>query len=543
MDFLISAIAFILIFSAIILIHEFGHFYVARKMGIKVEEFGIGLPPRIFGKKIKGVLYSVNWIPFGGFVRLYGEDSFDPKILKSKDSFAGKPLLARMAVVVAGVFMNFILAFTLLAIGFTIGIEPLIVNSDDIFSAIEENTIELNQGLQVKDVREGTPAFEAGILAGDIIVNVNGSEFYEFEQLQEEKDVNLEVFREGIVYEIPVKYKKEISEYGLEFYDFFPFPRVYIEDVVADSDMQRGGLQEGDVIIRMNNKPVYSFEEFKTVLENETTVEFTFVRNSRVENRTVAFEKSPGNFIEEESYVQITDVIEGMPAKSAGFQRNDQLISINDTIISSKEDSIAYTSEHIEEELIFKVKRNGQLISLNVKPSDDGKIGVRLFNKRTFKNDQLTVYQSDYITSLTKIHDVKYPFPQSMGKALTESGRLAVLTAAMFGNVVKSIVTQFSVPEGVAGPVGIASLTHVFVQKGIWSLLRFAALLSLSLAVINIIPFPALDGGRLLFLLVEAVRRKRVPPKWEASIHALGFVLLIGLIFVITYSDILNIFN
>ncbi|MBD3156532.1 RIP metalloprotease RseP, partial [Candidatus Peregrinibacteria bacterium] len=69
-----SAIAFIVVFSIIILIHEWGHFWTARKVGIKVEEFGIGLPPRIWGKKIKGTIYSVNWIPFGGFVRLYGED-------------------------------------------------------------------------------------------------------------------------------------------------------------------------------------------------------------------------------------------------------------------------------------------------------------------------------------------------------------------------------------------------------------------------------------------------------------------------------------
>lgn len=543
MDFLISAIAFIVIFSVIILIHEFGHFYVARKMGIKVEEFGIGLPPRIWGKKIKGILYSVNWIPFGGFVRLYGEDSFDPKVLKSKDSFAGKPLFARMAVVVAGVFMNFILAFTLLTVGFTIGIEPLIVNSDDIFTAIEENTIELNQGVQIKNVTEGTPASEAGILPGDIIVSINGNEFYEFEQLHEEKDILLGVYREGIVYEIPVEYKKDVSEYGLELYEFLYLPRIYIENVLPGTEVQKGGLQKGDFIISMNNKPIYYLDEFKDAFEKEKTIEFTLLRGNALTTRTVTFTESFVPFEEDESYVQISDVLVDGPAKTAGFQKNDRLISINDTEIKSKEDSIAYTGEHIGEELTFKLQRNEQILDINVKPGDDGKIGVRLFNKNTFKNDQVVVYPSDYTASVIKIHDVKYPFPQSMVKALTESGRLAVLTVGMFGNVIRSIVTQFSVPEGVAGPVGIASLTHIFVQQGLWSLLRFTALLSLSLAVINIIPFPALDGGRLLFLLVEAVRRKRVPPKWEASIHALGFVILIGLIFIITYSDILNIFS
>ena len=128
MDLILSGIAFLIIFSVIVLIHEFGHFYAARKSGIKVEEFGIGLPPRIWGKKIKGVIYSVNWIPFGGFVKLFGEDYSDPKLLKSKDSFVAKPLRNRMAVVLAGVFMNLVLAIGLLFIGFTFGIQPLITS-------------------------------------------------------------------------------------------------------------------------------------------------------------------------------------------------------------------------------------------------------------------------------------------------------------------------------------------------------------------------------------------------------------------------------
>jgi regulator of sigma E protease len=113
----------------------------------------------------------------------------------------------------------------------------------------------------------------------------------------------------------------------------------------------------------------------------------------------------------------------------------------------------------------------------------------------------------------------------------------------MLGELVESVVSQFAIPDDVAGPVGIARLTHVFTQQGLMALLRFTALLSLSLAVINIIPFPALDGGRLLFLLIEAVRGKRIPQKWESFIHALGYLILIGLIILITYSDVLNIFS
>ncbi|HLG25413.1 MAG TPA: site-2 protease family protein, partial [Candidatus Gracilibacteria bacterium] len=124
--------------------------------------------------------------------------------------------------------------------------------------------------------------------------------------------------------------------------------------------------------------------------------------------------------------------------------------------------------------------------------------------------------------------------------AFEESGKLSVITVEMFANVLKSVFTRFTVPEGVAGPVGIAQLTHTFVQEGILSLLRFMALLSLSLAIINILPFPALDGGRLFFILVEVVTGRKLGGKFEAWIHAIGFVLLMLLIFAVTYNDILR---
>ncbi|MEK7523998.1 MAG: site-2 protease family protein, partial [Patescibacteria group bacterium] len=125
MDIVLTIIAVIVIFSALVLIHEYGHFIMARRAGIKVEEFGIGFPPRLFKKKFGETLYTINAIPFGGFVKLYGEDSSDPKAQKSNRSFSSKSPWVRTKVVVAGVVMNFILAIVLLTIGFSFGTEPL----------------------------------------------------------------------------------------------------------------------------------------------------------------------------------------------------------------------------------------------------------------------------------------------------------------------------------------------------------------------------------------------------------------------------------
>ncbi len=102
-------VVFLLILSFLVLIHELGHFIVAKKNGIKVEEFGMGIPPRIIGKSFKGTLYSLNLLPFGGFVKLYGEDSAEEGALEHSNSFAFKTPGQRAAVLLAGVSMNFLL--------------------------------------------------------------------------------------------------------------------------------------------------------------------------------------------------------------------------------------------------------------------------------------------------------------------------------------------------------------------------------------------------------------------------------------------------
>ncbi len=110
----------------------------------------------------------------------------------------------------------------------------------------------------------------------------------------------------------------------------------------------------------------------------------------------------------------------------------------------------------------------------------------------------------------------------------------------MIGNVFGSIFSSGEVPEGVAGPVGIAQMTGVYLQEGFVALMRFTALLSLSLAVINIFPFPALDGGRFLFILIELVRGKPVDSRIEGWIHSFGFLLLLGVIVLVTFKDVVR---
>jgi len=141
MHLLLTILVFFLIFSLLIVIHELGHFMMARRHGVKVEEFGFGLPPKLWSKKVGETEYSINAIPFGGFVRLLGEDSHDKKAKTSPKSFSRKTLFQRFQIVFAGVAMNFLLAWLLLSIGFTVGMQPLLVNGDDFLQAVREGRV------------------------------------------------------------------------------------------------------------------------------------------------------------------------------------------------------------------------------------------------------------------------------------------------------------------------------------------------------------------------------------------------------------------
>lgn len=170
-----SILIFILTLLVLVLIHEFGHFIMAKKFGIKVEEFGFGIPPRIWGKKIGETLYSINWIPFGGFVKLLGEDDLpagrqevDKTVLKNPGSFAAKSVFQRILVVVAGVAMNLFLAWIIF---YTV---LLFQNFKIIYPALEPAAF-------VGRVEEDFPAKAAGISVGDRILEVDGKRVEKFE--------------------------------------------------------------------------------------------------------------------------------------------------------------------------------------------------------------------------------------------------------------------------------------------------------------------------------------------------------------------------
>src|SRR4030042_3083230 len=364
-----AILVFIIILSILVLLHELGHFLMAKRAGIGVEEFGIGLPPRLWGKKIGETIYSVNLLPFGGFVRLVGEDPTD-KRRDEKNSFYVKNLFQRSSVVVAGVVANFILAIVI---------------------------------------------------------------FY------------IVVFALGFKINLPL-----LFEHKFKFVN--QSKQVLIADVTPDSPAQKAGIEIGDSIISANGIMISSIEDLQRVIRTSENKELNLTIENPINNQTRQVEVKP----------VYSDKLKA-PALGVGL---GELVVLNYQTIGQK---VSSGFIHSYNTLDYSVKVMGHLIGFAIRERD---------------------------------------------------------------------ITPIS--EGISGPVGIAQITSQAVSLGWLSVLQLVGLLSLNLAVINILPFPALEGGRFLFIIVELVSRRRVHPTFEKWAHTAGFAFLIGLILLITYNDIIK---
>ncbi len=195
---MLSIVLVIIIFSILVIAHEWGHFIVARRNGVKVDEFGVGFPPRAFGRKVKGTLYSINWLPIGGFVRLKGEDGE----AKGKDSFSNKGYWSKVKIVMAGVTMNLLIAYVLIVVLLIAGLPAILPSGFVKFGPIKPSRIETSN-LLVLAVNKGSAAEKADIKVGSEIIAINNQNLTTTEQLQAEtrklagQQVSLVVRKDG----------------------------------------------------------------------------------------------------------------------------------------------------------------------------------------------------------------------------------------------------------------------------------------------------------------------------------------------------------
>lgn len=352
----IAIITFIAVLAVLVIAHEFGHFFVARKAGIHVEEFGFGFPPRLWACKGKICDWSVNWLPFGGFVKLKGEDGSN----REKDSYAAQGPWTRAAVVAAGPIMNFVLAGVLFSFCFMIG-APDVISRD----------------------------MPAGARVSDAMVRV--------------------------------------------------------VDVLPDSAAERLGFLSGDVIVGVSTLDVLHAAD-------------------------------------------ITDAIRAIPQHGVGFDVTVKRVD-GVKIISVPADAVS---------------------------ADNPVLGI----------------------GMVETGVVRYGFVSAIAHGFEKMFDLTRAVVSGLYQLLFGLVSGSGISADVAGPVGIAAMTGEVAKLGFAHLIQFMALLSVNLGVLNLTPFPVLDGGRLFFIAIELLVRKPVSKRIEQTAHIVGFATLMIVVLVVTVKDI-----
>ncbi len=389
---MVTILLFIVILGILVVVHEWGHYYTAKKCGIKVHEFGFGYPPRAFGwyrdpksKKIiwvwgsgksslkktvagdeqrgefPGMLWSINWLPLGGFVRIKGENG---ESAAETDSFGHHKAWKRTLVLAAGVIMNVILAAVVLSFGFMIGLPT------DLSSGVDKHAI---------------------------IVEA---------------------------------------------------PSVLVQSVAEES-----------------------------------------------------------------------------PAEVAGIMFGDRIMQVDETSVTNASGLIEYVGAHADQAIQIHVVRNGEEQVITATPA---------------------IAEGDTIARLgigiAEAGVIRYPWYIAIYKGFVAAGIGLVTVFVSFYYLIANLITGNGLIFDIAGPVGIAQVVGQSAKLGFQYVLNVMAMLSLSLAAINILPIPALDGGRILFVLIEKIKGKKVSMKYEQIAHTIGFALLMVLIVVVTWRDIAKLF-
>lgn len=351
LGFLGTLFLFLLVLSVLVIIHELGHFFVARLFGVRVEEFGIGFPPRATSRMRGNTRYSLNWLPLGGFVKLKGEQGEEKD---ASDSFASKPIWQRVCILGAGVFMNLVLAATIFAFGFSIGMPQVI---DDSANAVGARDI----------------------------------------------------------------------------------------------------------------------------------------------------------------HVQITQVLPGAPAALAGMQPGDRILSLGENAIETVAQAQGLIRASQDTPLAVTLKRGDATLALTATP-------VPL--KENSGRPSLGV-------GLARVGTLSYPAHIAILKGVEMTAAMGFAILTMLADAIRRLAF-----DGFVGPVGIAATTATVTKLGFSYLLNLIAQLSVSLAIFNILPIPALDGGRIFFALIERVRGRAMEASIENMIHVVGFALLMTLLLLVTFRDI-----
>jgi regulator of sigma E protease len=428
MTIVMTIVYFLIVIGILIFVHEFGHFIMAKRAGVRVEKFSLGFGPKLIGYKKGDTEYVISAFPLGGYVKMAGENP-DEEPTGAPDEFQSKSVWQRALIVVTGPLTNILLAFLVMPLVFIVGTYT-------------------RGPARVGYVEKGTPAERQGFMIGDIIEKINGRTTTDWEKAEmliavnPDTDITVMIDRNGekktLMLRPKLNTQLHIGTSGL--YPDFP---AEVGVLTPGYPAEKSGIKVNDKIIAVDDKPVYYWNFFSTAVKN-----------------------SKGK------------------------------------------------------ELILTIEREGKRIPISVKPIErDGKyiIGVEPVIRLLFN---------------------KYGFFESIRLGFDKTIEFIDLT---FITLKKLLSLQLSI-KTIGGPLMIAQISGQAAAAGLSAFLKLLAMVSISLGILNLLPIPVLDGGLILFLAIEAIRKKPLSRRTMEIVQSIGLSVLITLFAVISYNDVVRAF-
>ncbi len=436
-DFLTSLVAVVAVLGFMILIHEFGHYAVAKWLGVRVEQFAIGFGKRLIGFRKGETDYRINAIPLGGYVKMSGENPMDQRSDDPRE-FLNHSRWHRFLIAIAGPAMNILLAVFLLTV---------------VYMVHYEYPVYLDKPAVIDGVRPGSPAAQAGLQAGDRIVRVDDIQNPTWEQLEPREwlspnqPLTVSVRRGDQVFDKTIV-PKAITSSEVGSAGWFPLDSVVVGRTEPDLPAARAGIKEDDRIVALDGQPVHSIEAVIDSLQKskDQTVDLTVLRN----NQTLHFSMKP--------------------------------------VLSKTED-----------------------------PKEQ-RYRLGFSNKGEIK-----------VTTL--------PFVKALKLSLEKNREYSV----MILELAKKLVQRKISLKAVSGPIGIAQQAgYAAQQKGWTPLMELTAGISLNLGIFNLLPIPILDGGVILFLLIEGIMRRDISLNIKERVYQAAFVFLVLFAVMVIYNDLMK---
>lgn len=449
----ISIFSFVIVVSVIVTVHEFGHFIVARMLGVRVLRFSVG-----FGRSLlqyvspkSGVEYVLAAIPLGGYVKMLDEREGYVAEHERAQSFNRQPVSSRFAIAAAGPIFNFIFAVFAYACMYLVGVQGVIP--------------------EIGEIKQDSIAYEAGLKRGDVLLQINDTQVSTWEE------ASIQMINEGLRTGIVNIKKRDDDE--------------IISNTMLDLSDTESLLGEGSSLEKIGVSP------WRLQLDAKLGV-FT----------------------------------SGSAAKKQGMQEGDTILSANGEVVTDWSHWVQLVQLHPNRTMDLQVLRESQQISVQLTPDaveidgkNVGRIGAYPWvNQNELEKRQITIQKE---------------LGPALVNGVTKTLDMSVLTVKLLG---KLIVGEASV-KNISGPISIAEFAGISAQLGLAAFLSTLAIISISIGILNLLPVPILDGGHLLYCVVEMVKGSPVSEATQIIGQKIGIFMLAGLMSLAFYNDFQRVFS